>query len=88
MSKTEIRDELKTQGVVEVRRVTVKKDGKVIPTNTLFLTLNRPDVPKEITKINPSCSVKLNSTLTCRLSLSQCQPRRLELFVTFIFHHH
>ena len=48
MSETEIRDELKTRGVVEVRRVTVKKEGKVIPTNTLFLTFNRPDIPKEI----------------------------------------
>ena len=40
MSETEIRDELKTQGVVEVHRVTVKKEGKLIPTNTLFLTFN------------------------------------------------
>ena len=48
MSEIDIRDELKTQGVVEVYRVTVKKEGKVIPTNTLFLTFNRPDVPKEI----------------------------------------
>ena len=38
----------KTQGVVEVHRVTVKKEGKVIPTNTLFLTFNRPNMPKEI----------------------------------------
>ena len=48
MSETEIRDELKTQGAVEVHRVTVKKEGKVVPTNTLFLTFNRPDVLKEI----------------------------------------
>ncbi|WP_419612073.1 hypothetical protein, partial [Thiolapillus sp.] len=48
MSETEIRDELQTQGVVEVHRVTVKKEGKVIPTNTLFLTFNRPDMPKEL----------------------------------------
>ena len=48
MPEIEIRDELKTQGVVEVHRVTVKKEGKVIPTNTLFLTFNRPDIPKEI----------------------------------------
>lgn len=26
----------------------VKKEGKVIPTNTLFLTFSRPDVPKEM----------------------------------------
>ena len=48
LSDIEIRDKLKTQGVVEVHRVTVKKEGKVIPTNTLFLTFNRPDIPKEI----------------------------------------
>ena len=48
MSEIEIRDELKSEGVVEVHRVTVKKEGKVIPTNTLFLTFNRPDIPKEI----------------------------------------
>ena len=47
-SEVEIRDELKTQGVVEVHRVTVTKEGKVIPTNTPFLTFNRPDMPKEI----------------------------------------
>ena len=48
MSEIEIRDELKSEGVVEVHHVTVKKEGKVIPTNTLFLTFNRPDIPKEI----------------------------------------
>ena len=46
MSEIEIRDELKTGGVVEVPRVTVKKEGKVIPTNTLFLTFNRPDTKR------------------------------------------
>ena len=40
MSEIEIRDELKTQGVVEVHRVTVKKEGKVIPTNSLFVTFD------------------------------------------------
>ena len=33
---------------MEVHHVTVKKEGKVIPTNTLFLTFNRPDMPKEL----------------------------------------
>ena len=41
LSEAEIRDELKSQGVVEVHRVTVKNEGKVSPTNTLFLTFNR-----------------------------------------------
>ena len=49
MSEVEIRDELKDQGVVRVNRVTLKKEGKVIPINTLFLTFGSPDLPKEIT---------------------------------------
>ena len=49
MSEAEIRDELKDQGVVGVNRVTLKKEGKVIPTNTLFLTFGSPELPKETT---------------------------------------
>ena len=49
MSEVEIRDELKDQGVVGVNRVTLKKEGKVIPTNTLFLTFGSPELTKEIT---------------------------------------
>ena len=49
MSEVEIRDELRDQGVVGVNRVTLKKEGEVIPTNTLFLTFGSPDLPKEIT---------------------------------------
>ena len=37
-----------TEGSV-VNRVTMKKEGKVIPTNTLFLTFGSPELPKEIT---------------------------------------
>ena len=49
MTEVEIRDELKDQGVVGVNRVTLKKEGKVIPTNTLFLTFCSPEFLKEIT---------------------------------------
>ena len=49
MTEVEIRDERKDQGVVGVNRVTLKKEGKVIPTNTLFLTFGSPELPKEIT---------------------------------------
>ena len=48
MTEVEIRDELKDQGVVVVNRVTLK-EGKVIPTNTPFLTFGYPELPKEIT---------------------------------------
>ena len=49
MTETEIKTELQEQGVVEVHRVTLKRDTKKVPTNTLFLTFNTPDLPKEIT---------------------------------------
>ena len=49
MTETEIKKELQEQGVVEVHRVTVKKDTEKVPTNTLFLTFNTPELPKEIT---------------------------------------
>ena len=48
LSEVEIRGELKSLGVVEVHRVTVKKEGKVSPTNTMFLIFNRPHMPKEL----------------------------------------
>ena len=49
MTETEIKTELLEQGVVEVHRVTVKRDTENVPTNTLFLTFNTPDLPIEIT---------------------------------------
>ena len=49
MSEFELKDELKDQDVVGVNWVTLKKEGKMIPTNTLFLTFRSPELPKEIT---------------------------------------
>ena len=46
MSEVEIKSELKEQDVVEVRIVTVKTDTEKVPTNTLFLTFNTPEMPK------------------------------------------
>ena len=45
----EIKTELQEHGVVEVQRVTVKRDTEKIPISTLFLSFNTPDLPKEIT---------------------------------------
>ena len=49
MSEVEIRDQLKDQGVVGVNQVTLKKEGEVIPTDTLFLTFGCQNLLKEIT---------------------------------------
>ena len=44
MMEMEIKMKLQEQGVVEVHRVTVKKDTEKVPTNPLFLTFNTPDL--------------------------------------------
>ena len=79
--------ELQEQGVVEVHRVTVKRDTEKVPTNTLFLTFNTPEMPMEITvsylkvKValfvpNPmqcfSCN-KFGHTSQCHKVAAKCQ---------------
>ena len=54
-SQVKIRD----QGVVGVNWVMVKKEGKMIPTNTLFLTFGSPELQKEITVGYPKVMVTL-----------------------------
>ena len=49
VTEMKIKTELQAQGVVEVRRVMVNRDTEKVPTNTLFLTFNTPDLPEEIT---------------------------------------
>ena len=46
MSEVEIQDELKDQCVVGVNRVTLKKEGKVIPTKHSFLDVWFPRTPE------------------------------------------
>lgn len=44
----EIKTELKNQGVTDVKRITFKKKGEVIYTNTYILTFNYPQIPETI----------------------------------------
>ncbi|GFW49924.1 uncharacterized protein TNCV_2315061 [Trichonephila clavipes] len=44
----EILDGFSDQGVIQVRRITIKKDNSVIPTKHLILTLNTPTLPKTV----------------------------------------
>ena len=39
---------MKKQGVTEVKRVTIKKEGKLIETNTYIMTFDQPKIPKRI----------------------------------------
>ena len=47
-SETEIKSELSSQGVIDVKRVTVKKGQDRVETNTLFLTFCTPVLPQSI----------------------------------------
>ena len=44
----EIKKEMKKQGVTEVKRVTIKKEGKLIETNTYIITFDQPKIPERI----------------------------------------
>ena len=44
----EIKKEMKKQGVTEVKRVTMKKEGKLIETNTYIMTFDQPKIPEKI----------------------------------------
>lgn len=44
----EIKRELASQGVTDVHRCTAKKEGKVVPTNTYFVTFCLPRLPETI----------------------------------------
>ena len=48
MSDEDIRRELSSQGVLKVTRFILKKDGKDIKTNTLFVTFDSPTPPEKI----------------------------------------
>ena len=67
--------------VVAVQESQLRKDKIINLTGFSGITKNSPEdnatggIPYIL--INPSCSVKLNLTLICRLSWSECQPRRL-----------
>ena len=44
----EIKKEMKKQGVTKVKRVTIKKEGKLIETNTYIMTFDQPKIPEKI----------------------------------------
>ena len=48
MDEEEIASELRDQGVLSVRRITIKKDGNIINTNTYILTFSKPSPPERL----------------------------------------
>ena len=44
----EIKKELNNQGIIDVRRISIKKENQTILTNTYIMQFDRPTIPKEI----------------------------------------
>jgi hypothetical protein len=48
LEEAEITNELKSQGVLLTKRMKIKKNGNVIPTNTYILDFDTPKPPEKI----------------------------------------
>ncbi|GFT64937.1 RNA-directed DNA polymerase from mobile element jockey [Trichonephila clavipes] len=53
----EILDGFSGQGVIQVRRITIKKDATVIPTKHMILTFNNPNLPTTVKKLS-QCKIR------------------------------
>ena len=70
-TKEELLDNLKSQNVVDVRRITVRKNDQIIPTKHIILTFNSPTLPNRVKAAYLSCPVRpyIPNPLRC----FQCQ---------------
>ncbi|GFX27174.1 putative RNA-directed DNA polymerase from transposon BS [Trichonephila clavipes] len=57
-SEAEILEGFSDQGVVQVRRITLKKDTRIIPTKHLILTFNSPKLPNTIKAGYLNCKIR------------------------------
>ncbi|GFV66204.1 putative RNA-directed DNA polymerase from transposon BS [Trichonephila clavipes] len=56
--ESEILEVFSDQGVIQVRRITIKKDATIIPTKHLILTFNRPKLPPAIKAGYLNCKIR------------------------------
>ncbi|GFW52412.1 uncharacterized protein TNCV_2796701 [Trichonephila clavipes] len=56
--ESEILEGFSDQGVIQVRRITIKKDATIIPTKHLILTFNRPKLPPAIKAGYLHCKIR------------------------------
>ncbi|GFS84319.1 putative RNA-directed DNA polymerase from transposon BS [Trichonephila clavipes] len=57
-SESEILDGFSDQGVIQVRRITIKKNTTVFPTKHLILTFNSPNLPTSIKAGYLNCKIR------------------------------
>ncbi|GFT39371.1 putative RNA-directed DNA polymerase from transposon BS [Trichonephila clavipes] len=65
--ESEILEGFSDQGVIQVRRITIKKDSNIIPTKHLILTFNSPKLPATIKAGYLNCKIRayVSSPLRC-----------------------
>ncbi|GFU20039.1 uncharacterized protein TNCV_1191831 [Trichonephila clavipes] len=56
--ESEILEGLSNQGVIQVRRITIKKDSNIIPTKHLILTFNSPKLPTSVKAGYLNCKIR------------------------------
>ncbi|GFT90239.1 putative RNA-directed DNA polymerase from transposon BS [Trichonephila clavipes] len=56
--EAEILEEFSGQGVIQVRRITIKKDAEINPTKHLILTFNNPKLPTTIKAGYLNCKIR------------------------------
>ena len=66
-----IKSHLKTQSVTDVKRITLKRNDKIISTDTYILTFGRPQIPKEL-KVGYT-NVRVNPYIPNPLRCYNCQ---------------
>ncbi|GFV67001.1 uncharacterized protein TNCV_356871 [Trichonephila clavipes] len=57
--EAEILEGFSDQGVIQVRRITIKKDSAVVPTKHLILTFSSPTLPQTIKAEYLNCKIRL-----------------------------
>ncbi|GFV53280.1 uncharacterized protein TNCV_1645121 [Trichonephila clavipes] len=57
-SEAEILERFSNQGVIQVRRITIKKDTTIIPTKHLILTFSSPTLPQTIKAGYLNCKIR------------------------------
>lgn len=69
--ESEITEELQIQGVINCKRITIRKGQEIIPTKHVILTFNQPEIPKDIKAGYLNCPVRpyIPNPLRC----FQCQ---------------
>ncbi|XP_023220584.1 uncharacterized protein LOC111622441 [Centruroides sculpturatus] len=65
--ESDIQIGLSDQRVTAVRRISIRRDGKLIPTKHLILTFGKPSLPSFVTAGNLRCSVRpyISNPLCC-----------------------